>query len=213
MITLIDILKPKNGQPFPVVEDIDLLGGFRVVSTDASREAIGPKLKKHGMLCLVSSTKIVWSWNEYSVVWEQVLDLAHGGGVVTPAPSNGPVFDAECPSDTIVGDLVYPVVYPNSITYVVHADTYDIDKLPSVGVIIEKPNSITCKVQTHGLVTGVFYGLSPGKRYFLGTNSRPVLTPPTPPPNGSVFHQPVGVALDPATLILSPSVNLTRVRG
>jgi hypothetical protein len=212
-ITLIDILKPKNNQPFPLLEDVDLLGGFRVVTNEVARDNIGSKLKKHGMLVLVTDTKIIWSWNAQLVLWEQAIDLNNQGGTTPPVQPNGPVFTAECPNTAMVGDLMYPTVYPNSITYVTFADTYDIAKLPAVGLITEKVDAITCKVQTHGIVTGVFAGLYPGKRYFLGTNHRPVIVPPTAPANGSVFHQPIGVALDPATLILSPSVNLTQVRG
>lgn len=209
-ITLIDILKPKNNQPFPMVEDIDLLGGFRVVATDLNRDAIGVKLKKHGMLVLVSDTKIIWGWNATLSIWEVAIDLNTVGGTA-PATQNGPIFVAECPSNAIKGDLVYPV--PNWHSTVDFVDVYNVDKLPAVGTIIEKPDPITCKVQTSGIVTGVYSNLLPGKRYFTGTNYRPVHTPPVAPANGMLFHQPIGVALDPVTLILSPSVNLTRIRG
>jgi hypothetical protein len=207
-ITLIDILKPKNNQPFPMVEDIDLLGGFRVVASTTSRDATGPKLKKHGMLCLVTDENIIYGWDVPSNSWVTTIDL---NVIQNPAPTTGPVFVAECPSNAIVGDLVYPV--PNWRSTVDFADIYNIDRLPAVGTIIQKVDPITCKVQTSGLVAGVYSGLLPGKKYWAGASHRPATTAPTAPLNGAVFHQPIGVALDPATLIFNPSITLTRIRG
>lgn len=130
---------------------------------------------------------------------------------ITPTTSQAHLFSAECPSMAVPGDLVYPVA--NWHTTVDFADPNDYAKLPAVGVIQSKSDPITCVVQTHGVLAGVYSGLLPGKTYFVGTGRRPVDTPPVAPVNGAIFHQPVGVAIDPVTMLLSPSVNLTRTRG
>lgn len=64
--------------------------------------------------------------------------LISSGGI-TPPPvvvnSNGPTFTAECPSTTMLGDLMYPMSAAG--TYVGFADVADISKLPAIGVVIE----------------------------------------------------------------------------
>jgi hypothetical protein len=151
---------------------------------------------------------------------------------VTPAPNKVPMADnvghispgwleaasdlsntfvAECPSNAVVGDLVYPVA--NWHPTVDFVDIYDYAYMPSIGIIREKADPITCKVQTRGLMVGTYNGLFPGQKYLAGPDHRPTRTIPTAPPNGSVFIQHLGVALDPVTLIFNPSVTVTRVRG
>src|SRR5512144_1959737 len=105
-ITLIDIIKPKNNQPFPIVEDIDLLGGFRVVPNTTARDGIGVQLKKHGMLVLDSSTKIIWCWNQTGSVWEEAIDLNQLSGSTQAVAG---IFTAICPSLAQPGDLVCSV--------------------------------------------------------------------------------------------------------
>jgi hypothetical protein len=207
-VTLIDILKPKNSQPFPLVEDIDLLGGFRVVVADANRDAIGYKLKKDGMLVLVNTTKIIWSWNAPLSIWEVAIDLNNQGG----AASQPGVYTAACPALALAGDLVRPVA--STETAVDFVDVTDLTKMPAIGVVTSKPSSTTATVQTSGIVTGVFSGLQPGKRYFSGKNSRPALAAALiPGPGELLFHQPIGLAIDYSIMLMTPSMNLTRVRG
>lgn len=207
-VTLIDILKPKNNQPFPLVEDIDLLGGFRVVVADANRDAIGYKLKKDGMLVLVNTTKIIWSWNAVLSIWEVAIDLNNQGGAATQPG----VYSAACPSLMAVGDLARPVA--STETAVDFIDVNDLTQMPAIGVVTQKPSPTTAVVQTSGIVTGVFSGLSPGQRYFSGKNSRPALAAALiPAPGELLFHQPIGLAIDYSIMLMTPSMSLTRVRG
>lgn len=210
-ITLIDIIKPKNNQPFPIVEDVDLLGGFRVVADDTARDGIGVKLKKHGMLVLVNTTKIIWSWNATLGAWEVAIDLNNLGSGGTPTIPG--VYSAEAPSLSVVGDLVRPVA--GTVTSVDFIDINDLTKMPAIGVITQKPSPTTAVVQTSGIVTGVFTGLSPGGRYFAGRNSKIALPSAVQPQSvgETLFHQPIGLAIDYSIMLMSPSMNLTRVRG
>ena len=50
-IPITGLFKPKGS--FPLVEDIDLLGGFRAVATIADRDAVPELDRKWGMLCYV----------------------------------------------------------------------------------------------------------------------------------------------------------------
>jgi len=54
-ITVIDIIKAKNAGSFPVVEDIDQLGGLRVVANITARDAIPSSKRKEGMWVVVVS--------------------------------------------------------------------------------------------------------------------------------------------------------------
>lgn len=57
-INVISTLKPINNAPFPVVEDNDFKGGFRVVSTIVDRDNIVTANRKEGMTvyCIATST-------------------------------------------------------------------------------------------------------------------------------------------------------------
>lgn len=86
-VHLIDILKPKNNGSFPVAEDTDLLGGWRVVGNLTARDAIPAARRKEGMwVAVISESKI------YSLVggventnWQEVV---FGGGP-TPTGNDG----------------------------------------------------------------------------------------------------------------------------
>jgi hypothetical protein len=144
------------------------------------------------------------------------VPLADGTGHIDPgwleaASDLSNTFVAECPSTAVVGDLVYPV--SNWHPTVNFVDIYSYSLMPSVGIIKSKSDPITCKVQTRGLLVGVYNGLFPGQKYLAGPDHRPTRTVPTAPQNGYVFLQHLGVALDPTTLIFNPSVTVTRIRG
>lgn len=62
-INIIDVLKPKNNGNFPVVEDVDLLGGFRVVSDLTERDAIASGKKKAGMVVRIANTGDYYQWS------------------------------------------------------------------------------------------------------------------------------------------------------
>lgn len=129
-----------------------------------------------------------------------------GGG----SSAGAATFEARCQSTDAVGDLVrvwspYPDVAKTSIT--------SYGTLPAVGCIVAKPSTVSCVVQVSGLVSGVYSGLTPGKIYFVGSDSRPTATAPVPGSTEILFHQSIGVAIMPDLFFILPSFNLTRVRG
>jgi hypothetical protein len=138
-----------------------------------------------------------------------LLDSAWIGSTSGTAVSDH-VFDGTCVAADAVGDLVY---ISGSSKAVAKADITNSAKVPCVGCIISKPSATTCKVQTSGLVSGVYSGLTPGKIYVVGTNSRPTLTLPTPGSGSSLFLQGVGIAIDTNMLLISPASQLTLIKG
>lgn len=137
------------------------------------------------------------------------LYALHVSGVPAPASANDVTFTALCTEDEVVGDLVR---VSGMFREVIKADITDASAYPAVGCIVEKSSSTIARVQTTGVIAGVFTNLIPGARYFAGMNGR-IVTPAPVPVDGPVFVQPIGVALDPNTLIFNPSMYITKIGG
>jgi hypothetical protein len=135
-------------------------------------------------------------------------------GWITGTPGPGPAivqtFTGTCLSGDAVGDLMY-VSAPAKVVRKV--DITDFTKTPAVGCIVSKPTATTCVVQTAGLVSSVYSGLTAGKIYVVGANSRPVIPLPVPAPSTTLFLQQIGIAVDTNLLLISPASQLTRIRG
>jgi hypothetical protein len=93
------------------------------------------------------------------------------------------------------------------------ASAADIAKLPVVGCVTAKPSSAQATVQIAGIVSGLYSELALGTMCFVGVDGRPVAGPPAPAPGGDVFLQAIGVALDAATLLVFPSMVISRIYG
>ena len=138
------------------------------------------------------------------------LDPGWITGTPGPGPSVIQTFTGVCAAGDAVGDLMYVSGGSYAVSKV---DITDYSKMPSVGCIVSKPSATSCVIQTAGLVSGVYAGLTPGKIYFAGTNSRPNVVAPVPGVSQLLFHQAVGIALDTNILLIVANPNLTRVRG
>jgi len=90
------------------------------------------------------------------------------------------------PSTSVVGDFVHNVTSDT----VVLADKGNTVNLPILGLIVAKPTTTTCIVQTLGYLDG-FAGLTPGETYYLGLAGKITITPTTT--TGDALY-PVGVA-------------------
>jgi hypothetical protein len=89
-------------------------------------------------------------------------------------------------STAVVGDFVHNI----SSDTVVLADKGDLNNLPILGVIVAKPTTTTCIIQTLGYLDG-FTGLVPGETYYLGLAGKITITPTSTA--GQALY-PVGVA-------------------
>jgi hypothetical protein len=83
-VTVIDIIKPKNAQPFPIVEDAEFLGGFRTVADHTERDAIPSERRKLGMWVYTRSDGKVWTLvgGLLNANWTEVAFGGGGGGGV-----------------------------------------------------------------------------------------------------------------------------------
>jgi hypothetical protein len=113
-----------------------------------------------------------------------------------------------------VGDAVYIRGNIDTFYKVARAETASLDKMPAIGVIIKKWDFTQVLVQTSGVVEGIYSGLVANQTYWVGTTGQ--LTPTLPPVDGTTqraYTQVIGVALDPAVLLLRPAANIFIKRG
>lgn len=125
------------------------------------------------------------------------LWVTPGGG----GPIAEDVFSASCSVSDLVGDFVY-MNAGLDVRKVDITDDTPPRKIPAVGVIIEKPTTTTCKVQTAGICDGIYAGLTPNAAYWVGTDSRPTLTKPTGSEGSPIFVIPIGYALSTTKMLL-----------
>jgi hypothetical protein len=59
-------------------------------------------------------------------------------------------------------------------------------------------------------MVAVYTALTPGSRYFVGSDGRLTALPPTPAPSSSMFVQLMGVALNTDELLLNPHIPMLR---
>jgi hypothetical protein len=115
-------------------------------------------------------------------------------------------FVADCPAPVAVDDLVY--VTGPEVLGVVQIDTVDITDsgtMPAIGIVVEKPTPITCRVITMGEVTPLLL-LTPGKRYFVSVTGGLTAAIPTPGGGNKQMVQVVGYAIATNRLIVLPNM-------
>ena len=121
------------------------------------------------------------------------------------------VLPALCSVTDVVGDLVYAYGPMSGSRYHVHrVDPLILTKMPAWAVIISKIDDVKCTVQWSGIISGIYTGLTVGKRYFVDLFGRPSTNPPT---NPGVFLQVIGISVGIDQLFLHPSFDLTRRYG
>lgn len=143
-------------------------------------------------------------YRQLSVALAKVVPGWSSPNPPTPSTSSN-TFIATCASYITVGHLV-------RINSSGHADICDISNasfMPSVGVVVQKLSSLSCKVQVSG-VASVASPLVPGEIYYVGSNSK-LSERPTPAVGQSLFLQPVAVSISPTSIMINPSLNLVRV--
>jgi hypothetical protein len=175
---------------------------------DGTNPAIDPGTGRPYLASLVISTpEQQLYFRQLGAAIATAIGAGSGGG---PPPITVQLvqFDALCPSTVAVGDLVRVV----SSGHVDKTDILDIASLPAIGIVTAKATTTNCTVQTHGIVSGLFTGLTPGLLYYVARNST-LGAIPVPTSGEILFWQAVGVALTPTSLIFTPSLTLSRVVG
>jgi len=118
---------------------------------------------------------------------------------------------ANCLATDAVGDCV-------RITAAKIANRFQVTKFvptvtgtdQAVGIIIKKDDPTTCIVQFHGPMRGVYTGLTPGRRYWVGSDSRLTLSVGVPGIGGVFYLQMMGVATDDEEILVDPCLPMKR---
>jgi hypothetical protein len=125
-------------------------------------------------------------------------------------PGPTPTFDLEalCTAAENIGDAVYINADKVGDKYQVRKvdvdDVADTKKAIGIGILTDKESATECTVRLFGALTGVYGGLQPGARLFVGTDSRPNTTPPAYPGGGKRILQKIGYVLASDTIMVSP---------
>jgi len=80
-ITVISNIIPANNLTFPIIEDIHLKGGLRVVADITERDIIDINARKGGMYVFTVDTGLMWVLGSDLSTWTQVV--ATGGTPIT----------------------------------------------------------------------------------------------------------------------------------
>lgn len=171
---------------YPLLEDLDIKGGFRVVPTILDRDTIPSAMRKEGMYVYVVST---------ALIYKLLADLNTWTTVVLGSTSTGNIGEYICDSSLTVLD----VVYLSAADTVDLADANGIGTQPVVGFILEKPTPTTAKVQYSGEIDG-FTGLIVGATYYLSEIPGQI-TDESPTVSGSIVQR-VGFAKNTTTLVV-----------
>lgn len=117
------------------------------------------------------------------------------------------IVDANCQISDAVKDVVHvsgdEVGGIYTVTKVDIAATDAVEAI-GIGVITEKLTSTTCRVQLNGPLVGVYTGLTPGRRLFVGNLGQLVEAPPLPS-SGASLIQKMGYALSSSAVMLAPA--------
>ena len=81
-------------------------------------------------------------------------------------------------------------------------DVTDLNTMPAFGIVIDKTTPTLCTVRVSGEVVPADV-LTPGKRYFVGSDGKPSATMPAPSSGGKAAAQAAAYALDSNILLLT----------
>jgi hypothetical protein len=102
-----------------------------------------------------------------------------------------------CDPSIAVGDFVY--VDPINVDFVIK-NIDNTPDYPTIGVVIAKPSTTTCRVALYGEIA-MFTGLTQADYVFLSTTGTATSVPPT-----TDYVQILGYATTPTKMILNPQI-------
>lgn len=117
------------------------------------------------------------------------------------------LVECACLSTDQVGDAVY--VSGPKVGGLYSVSKVDIDdevtpNMVAMGIIKEKISATQCFVQTTGILTGVYTGLTPGARLFVDTDGGLLEGPPPPSPTARRLYQYIAVAMSADAIMIDP---------
>lgn len=199
-IYVISTIKQKNAAIFPLLEDSDLLGGFRVCATTSvgvdARDNIPSTYRKLGMFVWTQDTLKLWRLGALPNTW---VEISTGGGGSSTALSDtinaGGSFNA--------GDPV--ALNASGLLVLAGAEAGSPHEVYGIALTVGVP-AAPADVVTSGIVVNAAWSLSVGDIYYLGLLGGITNTPPdiSAAPNRGLVR--VGTARTSTTLLVRPQV-------
>ena len=190
-IYVISTIKQKNAAIFPLIEDTDLLGGFRTVPDITTRDGIPASYRKAGMFVWTEADAKLWRLNVDLVSWTEITFGGGGAGdALTDTRTSGATITAGAPvSLNGAGNLILADADGQFEVYGLAVGG------GGVGVPID--------VITHGVAT-VPDVLTIGDIYYLGVGGGIINVPPSLDgvPAGSRSIVRIGQARTTSTLLV-----------
>lgn len=168
-IFVISTIKQKNYAIFPLIEDADLLGGFRSVPLQANlTDATIPlSYRKEGMFVWTNDTGKLWRLNVDLASW---TELAFGGGAGDALVDTRPTS-----SNVTVGDPVSIDAAGSFLPALAGVGgPHEVYGIALSTVVAPAPVDVV----TSGVVTNPAWVLTPGAVYYLGLAGGVTSTPP-----------------------------------
>jgi len=107
-----------------------------------------------------------------------------------------------CQATDAVGDIAVTIGYSGDLTVVRKMNIDAPTQSTVLGMIVQKIDDTNAIVQVGGEVRGVYTGLTPGRRLFVGTDGRLTHAVPIGTPVGVRLSQAAAIALAPNTLYI-----------
>lgn len=163
-VYIIDTLQQQGGASFPIVEDVDLKGGFRSVATEAARDLIPASFRVTGMFVWTQGTGKLWRLTSLPSVLPGTWVEFTGGGSGTGTS----LVD----SALLAGEALTEgwVVALDAASQVVKASASGGSPglLEPYGIVTaDTPMGSPAPVVTEGLATYAPGGLTPGQILYL----------------------------------------------
>lgn len=128
--------------------------------------------------------------------------------------STAVLLEADCLATDVVKDCVY-ITGPEVGGFIqtTKVDPRTASTMPAFGIIVSKSTSTRCVLRADGIVSGVYTGLTPDARLFVGLSGQLVegASSITPLPAGKVYVQYFGKALSADTIQLAPAPPIIRI--
>jgi len=162
-VYVIDRIQQKNDASFPIVEDVDLKGGFRSVAAEAALDTIPASFRVTGMFVWTCDTNKLWRLTSLPSVLPGTWVEFTGGGSGT---GTSLVDSALLAGEALTAGWIVAI---NSSSQIVKASASGVgDLLEPYGIVTANTAmGDPASVVTEGLATYAPGGLTPGQVLYL----------------------------------------------
>lgn len=189
-IYVISTIKQKNAAIFPLLDDADLLGGFRACTSTVTRDAIPASYRKEGMFVWTNVDSKLWRLGA-GLTNADWIEVTVGGGSGNALVDLFPCLFGVPPAGTPVYiDVGGDVKLSDASGTLAQQEVIGLVQTAAAGL---------AQVVTNGVCPYAPGGLTPGQPMYLKSGGGIVNAPPPPSPSGVAITR-VGTARTATTI-------------